>query len=266
MKPADFITINDHTIHLPSLGRDAVILDLGCNRGAFSAGLRRICAGRFYLIEANPELRGQLESEGWQGVFPCAVSHEAGTLQFNRALNDEGSSLLPLAPDSPYGCTFRDSVEVPARTLQSLVSEIGASRIDLVKMDVEGAEVTILEQLAVSELAAIGQFSVEFHCEPIFRFGLTERVEAVIRRLEGAGFLCLDFSSEVGWVRRDVLFLNRQWHDISGLAAASLKASLSLRVALRRLWKRIRFTLRPVRRYVSSLHEARHRPAADIRP
>src|SRR6516165_9318324 len=128
--------------------------------------------------------------------------------------NDTGSSLLTLPRESVYNCVLRETIQVQARQLESLLAEFRAPRIDLLKMDIEGAEVGILRSLSRATLRAIGQITVEFHSDPVFGFDLHREVEDVIRSLQRQGFLSLDFS---GRARLDVLFVNRAIHRIPRL-------------------------------------------------
>src|SRR5215470_5236924 len=134
-----FRTIRSHTFYEPPLGRDSVVLDLGANRGAFAKQMSARYGGTYYLAEANPFLAESLREETSFPVWDCAVAATEGPITFNIAENDEGSSLLPLPNQSVYNCVLRQSVQVPGRRLDSLITELGSPKIDLLKMDIEGA-------------------------------------------------------------------------------------------------------------------------------
>jgi len=53
-------------------------------------------------------------------------------------------------------------VEVPMRTIKDITSEFGHSKIDVLKMDIEGSEYVVLESILKSGIN-IGQILVEFH-------------------------------------------------------------------------------------------------------
>ena len=55
-----------------------------------------------------------------------------------------------------------DQVEVPAAELASVIRELGG-RVDLVKLDVEGAEIDVLREANASDLNSCCQLTVEFH-------------------------------------------------------------------------------------------------------
>jgi FkbM family methyltransferase len=170
--------------------------------------------GTYYLVEANPVLAEALRVEGSFPVWHCAVAATEGPIPFHIAHNDTGSSLLTLPRESVYNCVLHETVQVQAKTLESLLTEIRAPRIDLLKMDIEGAEVMVLRSLSGATLRAIGQITVEFHSDPVFGFDLRRDVEEVIRSLQRHGFLCVDFS---GTSRLDVLFVNCALHRIPWL-------------------------------------------------
>jgi hypothetical protein len=93
---------------------------------------------------------------------------------------------------------------VPGTTIEDLLARHRVDRAALVKLDVEGAELEILEALEPDTLARIDQLTVEFHdfIDP----EQSGAVQAVTARLRAAGFQCLRFSLD----NSDVLFVNRR--------------------------------------------------------
>jgi FkbM family methyltransferase len=208
-----FETIRGHTIYAPALNSTSVVIDLGANRGEFSKQLRAKYGGTYYLVEANPTLAAGLFKDSDFHVKHCAVASASGLIRFNIAQNDEGSSILDLPKASTKNnCVLVQTVEVESKDLETIIAEIGTRQIDLIKMDIEGAEVGVLWTLSDPTLAMIRQITVEFHIDPIFGFELSADVEDVICSLRSRGFLCLDFS---GGTRINVLCLNRRTLAIS---------------------------------------------------
>lgn len=74
-------------------------------------------------------------------IVPAGLWHERGTIRF--AAGREAQSTMVGEP-----ATDGTSVEVPTLTLADLVRDYGLQRLDLIKMDVEGAE---LEALSVAK-------------------------------------------------------------------------------------------------------------------
>ena len=99
-----------------------------------------------------------------------------------------------------------DQVTIPGRVLRlsSIAQQLGHSRIDVLKMDIEGTEFDCLPDLLQSGIE-IGQLLVEVHYHhPTRTFDEGMRL---VRQIEAAGFVCFDISPrglEFG-------FVNRRW-------------------------------------------------------
>jgi FkbM family methyltransferase len=242
-----FEKIRGHTIYAPGINSDSIVLDLGANRGEFSRRMRARFGGTYHLIEANPVLAEMLRTEGHFPVWHYAVANSEGLIRFNIARNDEGSSILTLPEESPYDSILSETVEVRARKLESLFQEIGTPRIDLLKIDIEGAEVQVLQGATSEILRGIGQITVEFHCHASFGFDLHSQVEEVIRRLRRHGFLCLDFSARS---RGNVLFVNRDRYGITRFQSALWGFRLDPPPSVPGLWGRLPTSMRRVLRHL----------------
>jgi hypothetical protein len=99
------------------------------------------------------------------------------------------------------------SITVEGRSLGRIIATLPAGVIDLVKMDIEGAEIAVLDSLADEHLARIAQLTVEFHGDPEFGFSLSGPVERTLRQLSQRGFIVIDPSRPR---RRNVLLVNRK--------------------------------------------------------
>jgi FkbM family methyltransferase len=213
-----FKNVRGHALLVGALPPSPVVLDLGANHGDFSRQMTARFGATCSLIEANPDLARTLMSEF--EVDNCAVAAERGTVHLNIAESDEGSSILELPDSSPYHRLVVGGVDVPSCTLKDAIARAGSAPIDVVKMDIEGAEVAVLSSTPESTLRAIGQITVEFHSAPGFGFDIAVEVEEVLRRMQRMGFLWLDFSRGQ---RENVLFLNRRTLGIGHLRALFLR-------------------------------------------
>jgi FkbM family methyltransferase len=76
----------------------------------------------------------------------------------------------------------RDPIRVPARTLPSIAREFGHERIDLLKLDIEGAEYEVLDSLDLRHLG-VRVLCVEFHDDQGVR-----RMSSAVRSVVSRGY------------------------------------------------------------------------------
>ncbi|MEB2310480.1 MAG: FkbM family methyltransferase [Sorangiineae bacterium] len=96
----------------------------------------------------------------------------------------------------------RPAVEVPVRRLASVAAELGHARVDVLKMDVEGAEYDVIDDLLANGPRP-AQLLVEFH-HHMPEIAL-ERTESAIDKLERAGYRVFHVSPsahEFSFIRR----------------------------------------------------------------
>jgi FkbM family methyltransferase len=138
--------------HLPALDYRRVI-DAGANRGAFTdAFLRLHQPERIVLVEAIPELTMTLD-EKYSGdaritVVAAALSDRNGEAAFEINRSQASSSLLSIDPRNSkwFGrdLSVASSITVPTVTLPELMARQGLDSVDLLKLDLQGAERLVL--------------------------------------------------------------------------------------------------------------------------
>jgi FkbM family methyltransferase len=138
--------------HLPALDYRRVI-DAGANRGAFTdAFLRLHQPERIVLVEAIPELTMTLD-EKYSGdaritVVAAALSDRNGEAAFEINRSQASSSLLSIDPRNSkwFGrdLSVASSITVPTMTLPELMARQGLDSVDLLKLDLQGAERLVL--------------------------------------------------------------------------------------------------------------------------
>ena len=155
-------------------GDPAVIVDLGANVGFASLFFaRRHPSSRIVAVEADPQTYQRLVRNvgSLPNVTPVnrAVAGSDGSVPwFSGELSI--SSSLNRRSGSPAG----REVEVVANRLDTLMRELAIDRIDLLKMDVEGAEFDVLPTAPLDRVEAI---TAEIH------YDLGEGSEATLREL-----------------------------------------------------------------------------------
>lgn len=127
----------------PSAGQS--IVDVGANAGIFSvyAATQVGRQGRVIAIEPNPAVVGRLKNnvlansiDGVCSVVPAALSSQAGVGSLVVGAN---TAISHLAEPGQAG------VKVQVRTLDEVVGAFDLAGIDLIKIDVEGAELAVLQ-------------------------------------------------------------------------------------------------------------------------
>jgi FkbM family methyltransferase len=215
-----FESIGEHTVIAGILDSKSVIVDLGAHKGGFSLALQRKTGCRCYLFEANAQLCKMLPTNEFIRTMHCAVSDHDGFVCFHIAENPEASSVLNLPQTSTIGSTLTKTETVPCRRLGGLLAEVSPFGVDILKVDIEGAEIAALGSLQDADLVKIAQITIEFHSHPMFGFDLARETEGLLQRFRSLGFSMFDFSRSN---RRDVLLLNRRLLGLSNLRILLLK-------------------------------------------
>ncbi|MBI5211299.1 MAG: FkbM family methyltransferase [Elusimicrobia bacterium] len=165
------------------LGPGQTVVDVGAHIGAFSLMTARLVgpSGRVFAFEPSPAtldlLRRNVERNGlaWIKVHPVALADAEGEAELFTAGDQDNP-----AADTLAAVAGRRAVKVRLCRLDDILAEEGVSRVDLLKIDVEGAEHRALDG-AAKTLARTSRVVLEAHPP---RVGPDE----IARRLQGAGF------------------------------------------------------------------------------
>ncbi len=90
--------------------------------------------------------------------FDYGIADYDGQTTFNPPINPDHVSYTMLTRPE----TSSKAIQVPVYRLQTIMNRLGHNHIDLLKMDVEGAEYAVLQQFNQSE-PEVDQLLVEFH-------------------------------------------------------------------------------------------------------
>jgi FkbM family methyltransferase len=82
-----------------------------------------------------------------------------------------------------------DFIELPAVRLRTLMNQLGHSYIDLLKLDIEGAEYTVLESI-LNDPIRVGILCIEFDESASHHFDrhYMDRIRSILRKLMSSGF------------------------------------------------------------------------------
>ena len=121
-------------------------------------------------------------------------------------------------------------VRVRTVSLPTFMREAGITAIDLLKLDIEGAEVAVLKNLPGECLERIKQITVEFHDFEFTEHG--KELPIIDELLKEKGFAKIKFSVRSNM---DVLYINRRDFDISPSDAILLRTERAMRVLAQHL-------------------------------
>ncbi len=131
------------------LRRNMTVVDAGAHHGLYTllASKRVGWGGRVIAIEPSPRECERLEKHlrlnrcSNTELVPCALGEYPGEadLYLVDGFQDWCNSLRPPAVDEPVR-----TVRVSVRRLDDVLAELGVSKVDFIKLDVEGAELSVL--------------------------------------------------------------------------------------------------------------------------
>lgn len=118
-----------------------VVVDVGAHVGTFGDDALRRGASRVIMVEPDPvnvecirrNFRDEIAS-GRVNVVPEGAWSGPGSLEFNIGVANSGTGSLTIAEPGAR------KIQVKVRPLDEMLRELGASKVDFIKMDIEGAE------------------------------------------------------------------------------------------------------------------------------
>lgn len=190
------------------LGPESVAYSFGTGEDtSFDVGLHRRFDMTVHGFDPTPRAITWVERQGFDGWFvfhPWGLAGFDGTARFTPPANPAHVSHTIL----PRSLCGGEPLEVPVQRLATIARRLGHERIDLLKMDIEGAEYEVIEDIAPADLArlSVRQILIEYHhhLDGVAR----SRTERSVRRLSRAGYAIVHVSEtgrELTFVRRDLL-------------------------------------------------------------
>ena len=194
-------------------GAFSVVVVLGAGRGEFSEEVMRRCPFcRIVMVEPTPILAQGLirkfKDQKNVEILEVAVgSKTKDSCRFYLSKNWQENSL--------YKSLIReedDQEEISVRmiTLKDIFSLLNLETVDLLKVDIEGAEWDLLQNLSKSEFEKIHQISIEFHdfIDPSLR-DKSERCISLLREF-GYSFIRKGTEYRYGTPYYNCLFYNKR--------------------------------------------------------
>ena len=120
-----------------------------------------------------------------------AISDRKGTLDFFITSNSDGHSIYDRSKSKLKKSVKKSSVK--STSLRDFFTENSIEKVDLIKMNCEGAEIEILNSLDQEQANKIKQISFSGHAPKITR---QEDQDSSLNRLRSLGFKIEDYSNE----------------------------------------------------------------------
>lgn len=194
--------ICNHSFISNWLNSNSIVIDLGLNHGEFAKGISSFYGCKIFGVEPNPALFNKMPFMSGLEAYNLAISGTEGVVDIfaNQSIDysimfneDDGSRII----------------KVHSTTLEKFLNENNVERVGLLKIDIEGAEISLFNSTKDDILKKAEQITVEFH--DFMDKSLLKDVRPIIARMEGLGFYRKNFSRNNG----DVLFINEKFHKLS---------------------------------------------------
>jgi FkbM family methyltransferase len=220
------------TYYLDKTNEPIQAIDCGANIGVSLLYIKtRAPLARVICFEPNPAARAVLEknieANHWEStvqVFPYALGSEKGAADFfvddTEATSSSGSTA---------GYEKNKKGDLNSYTVAvDILSHYIESKVDFLKIDIEGGEFDVLEELTVQNaLRYVNALQLEYHYIPQFQ---TRQLRDLIALLQSAGFSTFVQPN----THSDQMVLRNSWHTymvfarrnspmMSGMSASTLK-------------------------------------------
>lgn len=173
------------------IGNGALVYSLGVGEDlSFDLELMQRFDVQVHAFDPTPRSQTFVEQQDLPEHFefhPWGVADFDGVADFSPPENPEHVSHSLVLKEG----RTRAPIEVPVKRLSTIMGELGHSHVDLLKLDIEGSEYGLLEDLVKSELRPT-QILVEYHHHMP---GMTlKQTEDSLEALRRAGYRVFDVS------------------------------------------------------------------------
>jgi FkbM family methyltransferase len=182
-------------IFMPHFSAQSLIVDAGCGSAAeLSVYVIQHFGARALGIDPTKKHAPALQqlAEKTQGRFQhldFGIGAVDGVVTFYESMHQSGSIFQDHAN---VKIRPRRSYEVEMVSLRSLPARIGAQRVDLLKLDLEGGEYEVLRDVAAADLAPYEQIFVEFHHHCVARYS-RKSTRAIVKKMRDMGLRAMTF-------------------------------------------------------------------------
>ena len=182
--------VHPNFLYHADLKKDGVAVDAGCSYEAdFSQYMINEHHLKAYGVDPTRKHQPALKAleERYVDRFthlPLAISAQNGTLTFHESAENESGSLL-----DDHVNVRQDQItsyKVESVTLRALSERVG-DEVEILKLDLEGAEYALLDEVSADDLTPFKQVFIEFHHHAIPEYNVSDTAR-LVKRIEGFGY------------------------------------------------------------------------------
>ena len=234
--------ISQHSFIASVLSPDSIVFDFGVNQGQFALNVIRKYGCRVFGAEPVHELFDAVERHDRLALHRVAIGENGKAVELLVNDDDVLSSTVLEHGTAKSVLGSEDSLRTISETcvgLNEFRQLNHVDRIDLVKVDIEGAELDLFETTSDEAFRSCAQLTVEFH--DYWYPDLANRTKQAKERLCDLGFRMIRFTPN----NKDVLFVNPEeiklsdsdWRYLTTVTRNVNLCGRAVRVAVRRLMR-----------------------------
>lgn len=146
--------------HRTDLGPTAVVFDIGAFRGDGAAQIHRLYGSRVFAFEPNQIPYAALEKRFASDPNVVTLPYGLGPADAMMTMEVAGpASSVYGGVDSPAGTS-----EVEIRDIDAVLQDLATDRVDLMKVNIEGAEYDLLDRvIATGRIEDVRYLLIQFH-------------------------------------------------------------------------------------------------------
>jgi FkbM family methyltransferase len=168
------------------LSAESVVYSFGIGKDiSFDLALIARFQAAVHAFDPTPLAKSWIQGQALPAEFvyhDYGIAAHDGLLAFHAPKNPDSAHFTPVAR---YRDTSRPQVEAPVKTLKTILGLLGNERVDVLKLDIEGGEYDVIDNILAEQLP-IRQLLVEFHHNyATIPFARTART---LRKLRSAGY------------------------------------------------------------------------------
>lgn len=198
IKRANTIRFGDWCLDPENINENSIIYSLGVGEDVeFDLGIIEKFGTKVHAFDPTPNTIEWLTNQDYPEQFifhPYGIASKNETMKLFPRVNKRGKKSNAMFSVVEEGDVKNDAVEVQMKKLQTVMNELGHQKIDVLKMDIEASEYSVIADVVNSKVE-IDQILVEFHHR--FKSVGNEMTIEAVNMLNKAGYKIF-FISDLG--------------------------------------------------------------------